>query len=164
MSRKANRVYSQLIVIDFNRAERYPDFKDLSGFTNDTVEWYRNDLFELFAAHLFNYERWGNRPMLELVFQFTPEYNFQAKLDEKTSYDQAIDEIVAEIIKKYEAKAKLQIAVISNRDRLTICGFSSTEKYPDIGRSLTWLVEPIEEKDNAEPSSNEDRAEPPSTA
>ncbi len=153
---KRDRVYSQLIEIDFTRAERYPDFQDLTGFTTDTVSYYRSELFELFAAHLFNYERWGSRPLFEMAFRYADEYQYGVKLDERSPYTQAIDELVKELTNKYAAWAKAELVVITHRDRLTICGFNSAEKYPDVGMKLAWLMEPIEEKDNAQPSSRED--------
>jgi hypothetical protein len=150
---------SQLIVVDFSRVKRQIDFRGLTGFTTDTVSYYRDDLFDEFSAYLFNYERWGERPLFQLVFLFTGQPEPNGVMINSVE----VNEIVLRSSLRYAAWAKGELSVVTHKGNCTICGFASTEKYPDLGNTLNWLVEPIVEKQDAEPCTGEDPAEAPST-
>lgn len=147
---------SQLIVVDFSKVKRQIPFDELTGFTTDTVSYYRDDLFPDFAAYLFNYERWGERPLFQLVFLFEGEPEPNGVLMNSVE----VNEIVLQSALRYAAWVKGEMYVVTYKGNRTICGYASTEKYPDLGNMLQWLVEPIAEHQDAEPSSGEDPAEP----
>lgn len=132
---------SQLIVVDFTRVKREIEFQQLTGFTTDTISYYRDDLFDEFSAYLFNYERWGERPLFQLAFLYPENPNPKSGVY-MTEVMQ--DFIVHRTCQRYAAWAKGLMTVVSHKEKHTVCGFASTEKYPDLGNTLSWLVEPIE--------------------
>lgn len=135
-------MYSQLIVVNFTKVHIPVPFEEYTGFTRDAVSYYRDELFEPFSAYLFNYERWNSRPLLQLVFVF------------ETWGDPGpeINEMIRLLDLKYRAVANTDLTDVEHRGNLTICGYASLEKYPDLVNHLTWLVEPIKDQDNAESS------------
>lgn len=151
---------SQLIVVDFSKVKRQIDFRGLTGFTTDTVSYYRDDLFPDFSAYLFNYERWGERPLFQLVFLFEGEPEPNGVLINPVW----VNEIVLQSSMRYAAWAKGELSAVSHMGNRTVCGYASTEKYPDLGNTLNWLVEPIEEHKDAEPCSGADPGDPATPA
>jgi hypothetical protein len=134
-------VDSQLIVVDFSKVKRQIDFQKLTGFTTDTISYYRDDLFDQFSAYLFNYERWGERPLFQLVFLFPENPNPKPGVY-ASSVEQ--DLVVIQSSQRYAAWSKGLLTAVSHKEKHTVCGFASTEKYPTLGMDLQWLVAPIE--------------------
>lgn len=145
---------SQLIVVDFTRIHRHIDFQELTGFTQDTVSLYRDQQFDDFCAYLFNYERWGSRPLLQVAFYFPELLRHELEKLEPTTSVVALRlrQWVKDISERYQAFSKTSLVVVEHKPNLTICGYTPLEKYPDLGEQLTWLVEPIQERPDAEPS------------
>ncbi len=132
---------SQLVVVDFTRVKRQLNFQALTGFTTDTISYYRDDLFEQFSAYLYNYERWGERPLFQLVLVF-PENPNPAPGVYKNAIE--VDTAVVQSCQRYAAWSKGLLTAVSHKEKHTVCGFASTEKYPTLGMDLQWLVAPIE--------------------
>lgn len=132
-------MHSQLIVVDFTREHKDIPFADLTGFPQNTISYYCDALFDKFSAYLFNYERWGERPLLQLVFWFA----------DVASIDDELKALVKELDKKYQGLLDADLTVVEHRDNLTLCGYTPQDRYPDIGYSLSWLVEPTKEKTSA---------------
>ena len=135
-------MFSQLIVINFTKTHLPIPFEQYTGFTRDALAYYEDGLFEDYGAYLFNYERWNSRPLLQVVFVFE---NTQDPPPETVA-------LVTEVDLKYRAAAKVELVDVLHKNNLTICGYASLEKYPDLVGNLTWLTEPIKDQDNAESS------------
>lgn len=164
VSRHGVKVDSQLIVVDFTRVKRRVDFEGLTGFTTDTISYYRDELFDNFAAYLFNYDRWQKRPLFELAFLFTEPVEPTWQGEVKLPSTQAIYDIIGDVVKRYRTWSKSELVAVANNHMSSVCGFVSTEKYPSPGMTLSWLVEPFEEKHDAQPSTGEDSDEAKATS
>lgn len=127
---------SQLIVVDFTREHRDIPFAELTGFSQNTISYYSDALFDKFSAYLFNYERWGERPLLQMVFWFA----------DVEAIDDELNALVKELDKKYQGFLNIDLAVVEHRDNMTLCGYTPQDRYLDVGFSLSWLVEPAKEK------------------
>lgn len=132
-------MHSQLIVVDFTREHKDIPFADLTGFAQNTISYYCDALFEQFSAYLFNYERWGERPLLQMVFWF-------ASVE---SIDDNLKTLVRQLNLKYQGLLDVDLMVVEHRDNLTLCGYTPQDRYPEIGYTLNWLVEPTKEKASA---------------
>lgn len=129
-------MHSQLIVVDFTREHKDIPFADLTGFPQNTISYYCDALFDQFSAYLFNYERWGERPLLQVVFWF----------EDLKSVDDELKALVLELDRKYQGLLNIDLVAVEHRDNITLCGYTPQDRYPDIGYTLDWLVEPTREK------------------
>lgn len=142
---------SQLIVVDFTKVHRQIEFEKLTGFTSQTVSYYCDALFEHFSAYLFNYERWGSRPVYQLVFKFTEPVEPTPQNEPKAPYTEAVNAMVIELTQRYRHIANADLVFVEHEDYHTTCGFTLSEKYPEPLTTLDWLVKPIEETEDAGP-------------
>lgn len=133
-------MHSQLIVVDFTREHKDIPFADLTGFPQNTISYYCDALFDQFSAYLFNYERWGERPVLQLVFWF----------ESLKDITDTTKELVKELDLKYRALLGTSLTFVEHRDDITLCGYTPQDRYPDIGNVLSWLIEPIKERVDVE--------------
>lgn len=151
-------MYSQLVVIDFSKGKRKPDFEKISGHPTFTMAYCRCDAFDHFHAFLYNYERLDNRPLCELVFMFDGPF----RPTEKAEYDTTVCELMQGIDKAYRERAEVNLVTVTNHPQTTVCTYVPTMDLPTIGETLEWLsLKPTVESANGQPPCGEDAQSPP---